>query len=492
MAKLPDYLHGAYGVIHAEPNRSAANGRGAVVYIGTAPVHTVAGGGSNVNKPVLVRSINEARKYFGYSDNWDDYTLCEAMKVHLEDRGVGPLVLINVLDPATHKAEEATSAQLTPVNGRVTIANAESVIFDTVRVTGKTAGTDYVAAYDYKKKVITLTELTSGALGTTALTVTYNTVTPAAVTSAAVIGASDGNGLNTGLYAIKNVEQETGFLPSYIVCPGFSSVPDVHTAMGEVSQKINGHWDAWLFTDLPLKNGVTPLTLDTIGTYRTANGYTLENETVSFPMVTGTDGKHYHLSVLRAANFQALLIENEGIPYHSASNTDCDIISNLWFGADNTGRVYDDSLINEKLNRIGIASAAFLGGRWCLWGAAAAAYDPNDQDDVSLNETNRMMLYYVSNDFQHRRARDVDKPLTPADLQTMVAEEQARLEALVKIGALTFGEAYINADYINRSDMRRGDYQFTFNVTTTPLAKSLRANVAWVDTGYEIYYDMAQ
>jgi hypothetical protein len=489
MYNLPDYLHGAYGVTQAVANRNAAIGRGAIVYVGTAPVNQVEDGGNNLNKPVLVRNIAEARRLFGYSDDWDKYTLCEAMQVHLVQKGVGPIVLINVLNLATHKDAEETSASLTPVNGRITIANAEDIILDTVTVTGKTKGTDYSIAYNSTQKTIVITELTSGGLGSAAITVTYYKADPSAVTAQDVIGSSDGQGMNTGLYAIKNVEQATGYIPAYLVCPGFSSNPTVHEAMYQVSQKINGHWDAWMFVDLPLMNGGTALTMDTAYTYKVANGYTKPNETVCFPMIEGTDGKYYHMSVQRAANFQELLIKNEGIPYHSASNTDCDIAANLWFGAANAGRVYDDSMINDKLNRRGITSIAHVGGRWALWGACSAEYDENNKDDINVAETNLMMLYYISNDFQHRRARDVDKPLTSADLATLISEEQARLDALKKIKALTYGTVYINSDFMPNSDVRSGDYKFTFDVTTVPLAKSLLAIVNWVDTGFETYFE---
>lgn len=492
MMNLPDYLHGAYGATQAEANRNAATGRGAMVYVGTAPVHQVAGGASNVNKPVLVRSIAEARQYFGYSENWADYTLCEAMHVHLEQKGVAPLVLINVLNPATHISNRTDSLSIAPMNGRVIIADAEEIIFDSVQVAGKTKNTDYYAVYNTGKKTITLTETSNGSLGTANLAISYQKVDPSAVTAADVIGGSDGLGLNTGLYAIKNVYQETGYIPSYLLCPGFSSDPDVHDAMWRVSQKINSHWDAWLMLDLPLNDAQgNHLTLETAYNWKTSHGFTKANETVCFPMTQGTDGRYYHTSVLRAANFQELLLQNDGIPYHSASNTDCDIAANLWFGEDNQGRVYDDSIINEKLNKYGITSIAYVSGRWALWGASTAEYDPANKDEINVAETNLMMLYYISNDFQSRRSRDVDKPLSPADIQTLVSEEQARLDALKKMKALTYGKVYVNSDYIAKSDMRNGDYKFTFDVTTTPLAKSLLAIVNWVDTGFETYFEKA-
>lgn len=497
---MADYLHGAYGQINPVENRVADGSTAPIVYVGTAPVHTLENGASNVNVPVLVNNIAEARRYFGYSKEWDKYTLCEAMYAHLINKGTGPLILINVLDPtkAAHKNATKTTVEKTPVNGVITIAAAGDVINATIAVktiaetpVAKVRGTDYAVAYNIDKELLTITELTAGALGTAALTVEYDTIKPAGVTSADVIGSTDGLGLNTGLYAIYNVYPLTGFVPAYLAAPGFSSDPDVHDVMYQVSKKINGHWDAFIFADLPLTYNSTAITLETAATFKAQHGYNHDNERVFFPLGDGVDGNKYHLSVLNAANFQELLVEQSGIPYKTASNTDCDLIQGLYMGEANVGRVYDDKIINEKLNKNGIASAAFVGGRWAIWGAHSADYTEDDADYINVAETNKMMLFYVSNNFQQRRALDVDKPMTMNDVLSLVSEEQARLDALVNIGALTYGLVTINAEQMTTADIVNGDWSFAFNITTTPLAKSLTAVVSWTDEGFVTYFEAA-
>lgn len=493
---MADYLHGAYGQINAVGNRVAETSQGVIVYVGTAPVHTVEGGAKNVNVPILVNNIAEARKYFGYSEDWAAYTLCEAMHVHFDAKGIGPVVFINVFDPAKHTGTGSGSSSIAPVNGIITIPNAENINLDTVVVkvssATKTKGTDYSIAFNPDKKTITIKELTAGALGTSAASITYSTVDASKVTAADVIGATDGIGENTGLYAIKDVYQLTGAIPSFLACPGFSSDPTVHNAMYANSVKVNGHWDVYMFADLPITNGEVAVTFDTVAAYKASNGYNKENETVYFPLAKGVDGKIYHLSVLAAANLQELMLEQDGIPYRSASNTACKLIQSLYLGEDNTGRIFADDIINEKLNKNGIASAAYVGGRWAIWGAHCADYDKDNASTVNVSETNRMMLYYLSNDFQARRTIDVDKPMTANDLASIVAEEQARLDALLNIGALTYGVCELDASADARSDVMNGDYRFIFAVTTTPLAKSLTAVVTWTDKGFETYFEVAE
>ena len=486
---MADYLHGAYGEINSVGNRVADAAAGVIVYVGTAPVHQVAGGKNNVNKPIVVNNIAEAKKYFGYSEDWAAYTLCEAMHVHFELKGVGPIVLINVLDPAKHKETSGGTASKTAVNGVITIPEAEKIVLDTVKVGTKVAGTDYTIAYDFNKKCIVISEIVPGALGTSALSISYDIVKPSEVGTGDVVGATDGLGNNTGVYAVKDVYPVTGLVPSFLVCPGFSSVPAVHTAMYANSNKVNGHWDVYMLADLPIVNEGQAVTLATAATFKATNNYTHENETVYYPLAKGSDGQTYHLSVLAAANLQGLLAEQGGIPFRSPSNTECAIIENLYFGEENIGCVIDDSIINERLNKFGIASAAYVGGRWVIWGAHSADYTQATATEINVAETNRMMLNYISNDFQVRRTADVDQPLTVNDIRSIVSEEQARLDALVNVGALTYGTVVLNADADTRSDIVKGDYTFAFTITTTPLAKSLTAIVNWSNEGFTTYFE---
>lgn len=490
---MADYLHGAYGQIQSAGSRVSTVSKNVFVYIGTAPVHTVEGGAERVNKPILVSSIADARRKLGYSDDFASYTLCEAMNAHLNLNGVGPLVFINVLDPNTHVSKTEGTKNLTPEKGRVTITAAENIILDTVAVKSgegtKVKGEDYGIAYNADKKAITISEAKPGSLGSAALTITYKEIDPSAVTAEEVIGETDGCGLNSGIYAAENVFQETGYIPSFLVAPGFSCVPKIHDVMVNVAKKINGHWSAYVLADIPISDADGEITLATAKEWKDDNGYTNDNETVYFPMAEGSDGHKYHLATLAAANLQTLLAAQEGIPYRTASNTESAIIQNLYLGEGYGGRVYDDTMINERLCKNGIASAAFVGGKWVIWGAHSASYDQEHADDRNVSETNYMMLYYIINDFQYRRSRNVDKPMTMNDLQAIEAEEQAKLDALVNIHALSFGRVRLNGEKEFASDALKGDFSFTFDISTTPLVKSLTGLAVWNGNGFITYFE---
>ena len=485
------YLHGTRAIYNENKDGRAAELTRAMVFIGTAPVNTVKGGGENVNKPVVVGSFEEAVAAFGYSDDWAKFSLCEMMHHYFRNEGAGEAVLINVLDVTKHLTSTATTATLTiGADGKTAvIPNAGLIYMDGLTVTDFTEGTDYTKSYDPITGNLTLTSTGSNwGESVTTISVSYKSVDVSAITNADVIGQTDNMGLNTGLYAIRNIYQNCHRVPALLCAPGFSQTPAIHAAMLQLSRGINGHWDAVVLADLPLADGATALTLGTAYTYKKANGYTAKNEKVFFPMAEGTDGKVYHLSTLAATNMRLLLNEASDIPYQSVSNTACPIIKNLYLGAGSENRVYDDGTINLYLDRNGICSACYHGGQWVLWGAHTAEYDQDNEDEVNIADTNVMMMFYLGNDFQVRHADVIDKPKTPNDMQALASYEQAKLDALVSNGMLTYGRAYINAKLLGRSDVVRGDHSICFDITPVPLTRSLTLYINRTEDGYEAYY----
>ena len=485
------YKHGVKAIYNERDEGLSAELTRAMVFIGTAPVNTVKGGGENVNKPVVVGSFEEAAAAFGYSEDWAKFTLCEVMRHYFANEGAGEAVLINVLDVTKHLSATASTASLTiGADGKTAVmANAQLVYVDGVTVTDFTEGEDYTKTYDRTTGNLTFKCVGDNwGTGVTSISISYKTVNSAAVTNADVIGTTDNMGHNTGMYAVRNVYQLCRRVPSLICAPGFSQTPAIREAMETVSRSINGHWDAVIFTDLPVVNGGAAMTLANVYAYKKANGYTGNNEKVFFPMAEGTDGRVYHLSTLAAANMRKLLNDAEDIPYQSVSNSEVGIIKNLYFGTEGDTGVYGDDTINQYLDKNGISSACYHGGKWVLWGAHTAEYDQETEDEINIADTNVMMMFYLGNDFQMRHAEDIDKPKTANDMRSLASFEQARLDALVSNGMLSYGRAYINAKLLGRSDIVRGDHSVCFDITPTPLARSLTLYINPTEDGYETYY----
>ena len=71
------------------------------VYVGTAPINLCKE--RNINEPILCSSYAEAVENFGFSEDFEKYTLCEAIDVHFSKFNIGPIILINVVDTTKKK-----------------------------------------------------------------------------------------------------------------------------------------------------------------------------------------------------------------------------------------------------------------------------------------------------------------------------------------------------------------------------------------------------
>ena len=113
-----EYLYGAYGHIGETVAQSAVQAGTTPVYIGTAPVNLVRGFGEAgiINAPIKITSLVDAQKKIGYSSDWGTFTLCEAVYAHFNNTlgNIGPIYVINVLDPSAgkHRKETATTKTL--------------------------------------------------------------------------------------------------------------------------------------------------------------------------------------------------------------------------------------------------------------------------------------------------------------------------------------------------------------------------------------------
>ncbi len=488
------YKHGVYGVVAELPNKQIASAASVPVYVGTAPVH-LAGSDEYINKPVVLHNMAEAIEKLGYSDDWSKYTLCEAMDAHFEKGGIGPIVCINVFDPSKNKNEAAKSVTANFVNGMAEVADAEACIIRTLKVTAEGGdptyelGTDYTVQYSVVSKKLRIYAVKGGKIaGDTAVKAEYNEAKPETVTQADVIGTTDGAGVNTGLYAIADIYQVCALLPCVVLAPGFSHIPEVRAVMQKMSKQVAGHWDFMFYTDIPLADKGAAITLKTANDWKVKSGYNADNEKVFFPMWKSTEGKKYHLSVLYMVNKQLLDATNEGIPYETASNTNIIVPGSVYFG-DGKYAVLTDEHINNHLDANGITGCLYIGGKWVLWGTHTASYSQETKDSLNVFDTGLQMLQWLSNDFQQRRVENIDKRIEKNKSQQIVAEEQARLDALIAIGALSFGRVYFAGYNKGTSDLIEGDFEFKFEVTTSPLMKSLSASISYTDIGLQTIFE---
>jgi phage tail sheath protein FI len=477
------YKHGAFGGLNPTQDLVGVQSGTLPVYIGRLPVHQLLDYSGVVNKPILVSSYSDAATKVGYNDsNWTDFDLCEAICAHFKNsiQPVGPIVLINVLDPDTNKTASKT-ASVTFANNQATIAN-DKIILKSVAITGKVIGTDFTAEYSSDGTSIIVKDL-KGTL-VSPVTVNFDEVNPSAITKTQVIGGTNSTtGVKTGVSAIDLIYQKYNMVPTILDSPGWSNIPEVDAALKAESQLINGHWYAWVNSNL-----VTDTNADTITkakAWKTSNGYTGAGEAPCWPMAkNGT--KKFHLSTLTTVTMQMVDIANDDIPYETPSNKKIDITGLCL--ADGTNIEYDQVQAND-LNSKGIRTATYWGGRWVLWGPHTGEYEyGKDMDPRNKFDCNVRMLYYLLNNFQQRYGIEVDKPMTRSKKDSILNDYQEYLDNMISKGRLLYAKILFTNESNPVSDLVEGDFDFDIATTTTPPGKSLNAKLQYTTKGISVLF----
>ena len=257
-----EYLYGAYGHIGETVAQSAVQAGTTPVYIGTAPVNLVRGfaDAGVINEPIKLSNMIDAQRKLGYAADWGTFTLCEVMNAHFNNTlgNIGPIYVINVLDPSAGKHRKATETtqQLSFTGGRAEFASS-TIILDTLTIAKSDGGdyaegTDYALDYNFTKGTVIITSLIADSPLTGTLTASFYEVDDSAIEDDDIIGGVTAGGEYSGLSSIALLYPEQFAVCNLIAAPGWSQSPAVYNAMLTASQKINGHWDAFVVADLPL------------------------------------------------------------------------------------------------------------------------------------------------------------------------------------------------------------------------------------------------
>lgn len=404
------------------------------VFIGTAPLH-LAKAPVEANTPVLCYSFSEAVEQLGYSDDWEKYTLCEAMYSQFQLFNVAPVVFINVLDVSVHKTEVA--------NQNVTITAHTGVIKDAVIISSlvvkdKTGNNTLAKTTDYElindadgSLVIKLTP-TSQFESNDTLKVSYDKVDTSKITTANIIGGVDSvTGKRKGLEAINSVYSKFGIVPGQVSAPGWSNKPEVSAVMVAKVSNINGLFRAIAHTDIPTD---AVRKYSDVKEWKAKNNYTSDNQSALWPMVK-LGNKKFHLSTQIVGVSGQVEASNGDIPYESPSNKQ--IQCNGLCLQD--GTEVDMNLENANyLNSQGIITALNMGNGYKLWGNEMACY-PGNTDPKDRFMCVRKMFNWHRQTFILTYFNKVDRPLNRRLIDTIVDSENIRLNGLVGQEALIAG-----------------------------------------------------
>ncbi|OKP67573.1 phage tail protein [Paenibacillus sp. P3E] len=428
--------------------------------VGTSPVN-LATAAVPVNTPVLAYTYAEAVAALGYSDDWSHYTLSELIYSHFALYEKAPLILVNVLDPATHKTTVAPA--VVAVSNRVAVLQAEGVLLSTLLVKSLDGastyvpGTDYIAAFDDSGYVI-ITTKPSGAIAANVnqLSIGYNKLDPDAVEADDVIGGVTQSGKYTGFELVNQAYPRFGLLPDLLLAPGWSHLPVVAAVMKAKAGNINGNFKAMALTD------IDPAQLYTAaGSWKSDKSYTGPLQIAAYPMLTLGD-KQYHFSTQLAGLIAATDANNGGVPFVSPSNktlqadgTTLSDGTSLFLGIDQA----------SFLNSSGIVTAVNLGtSGWKSWGNNTGAY-PGVTDPKDSFIPVRRMFNWIGNSLIMTYMQKVDDPMNKRLIAAITDSVNIWLNGLTASGALLGARVDFNESENPATELMAGKITFHLHIT---------------------------
>ena len=453
------YKHGVYVQEQATKLIAPVLGTaGLQVVVGTAPVNMLPDPEAACNTPLLVQSYAEAVGAVGYSNDFAAYTLCESISVNFQVVGTGPMVFINVLDPAKHSAD-IQETELEVTDG---VAHLDAVGVLPGKLKVMDGATELKRDEGYTTLFNEDGTLSIALIGGTAttLTVSGKRLDPSLVTHTDIIGGVDVNtGKETGMEVIRQIYPKLGMTPGILLAPRFSANPNVSAALQAKTKDINGVFKA-----------VTVIDIDS-----TADGATKytdvkeqkEKQAVTDPNAYAVWGYGklgdvvYSGSALAASLTAYTDAVNGDIPNVSPSNKTLSIGAICL--ADGTEIMLDQTQANT-VNGFGVATFLNMNG-FRMWGNNTACY-PGNSDPKDRWFSVRRFFCWTGNTFILTYFQKVDDPTNPRLIEAIVDSENVRGNSFVARDICARYEITFNEDENPTTDLLNG--KITFHQYLTP------------------------
>lgn len=427
---MTSYKHGLR-VIETETKlpRPATGLSGLQVVFGTAPINLVEEPKKAVNQLILCRTFDEAVKKLGYSDDFEKYTLCQAMYASFKLFKVAPVIFVNVLDPTKHK--EAMSEKTVTVTNKQALLLEKGILLDTLVVKKDSStlakDTDYIASFNENGDMIITVVPTGAAAAAQSLKVTADKLKPSEVTENDIVGGYNvGTGVETGLSLVRQVFPKYGMVPGTILAPGWSDKPAVSAMLQAKAELINDRFRCMCLIDMP---GTTKKYTEVEGA-KDRLGVLSKHAVALWPYVK-VDNKVLAYSAVYAALCASLDANNDDVPSLYPSNKVLNIDASCL--ADGTETYLDESQGNA-LNAVGVVTIINQVGIRA-WGNNTAAY-PGNIDPKDRWIAVRRMFNWYDNNFILRFINEVDNPANYRLVESFVDSENIAGNSLVAEGKL--------------------------------------------------------
>lgn len=223
-----NFLHGVETIEIEKGPRPIRTVKSAVVgLIGTAPM-------GDLHTPTIVLSDRQAAQF---GSQIPGFSVPQALDA-IFDQGAGTVIVINVLDPTTHKT--AVPSEIVVLQGEAGKTAKPAWVGQAV-VKNAAGDVTYVLDTDYTADPATgaIRRKAGGTIAADAsLKVSYEHLDPTKVTPADIIGAVNAAGKRTGMQALLDTYNLFGFFAKLLIAPGYSTLNSVSSELIVMAHKL--------------------------------------------------------------------------------------------------------------------------------------------------------------------------------------------------------------------------------------------------------------
>lgn len=352
--------------------------------VGTAPVQMA---GGKVNEVIMAQNYAEAVQQMGYSDDWKKYGLCEEIYSAFQLYKIGPIFMVNVLDPKKHKTA-VPKKSMKPEENQILLPL--EAIADTIKITDKEKGTDFDVFYNDDNCVI---EFLGETPQTEEVEVEYSEVDPSQITKDDIIGGySIATHKTTGLELIDSCFPKYTTIPDIILCPNWSHDPEVAAVMAAKAENINGLFEAVAILDVDTTEESGATHYSEVPEWKKKKNFMKEMEIVCFPKVALGD-RIFNLSTQLAGSMSATDNDED-----LGGGTPCESASNKSLQADRMVTANGEEIVMDLqnanyLNENGVVTALNFYNGFVSWGNYTACYPANTDPADYFYCINRMFRW---------------------------------------------------------------------------------------------------
>jgi phage tail sheath protein FI len=450
-----NYLHGVETIEVERGPRPVSTVKSAVIgLIGTAPMGAV-----NVATLVLSEKAGAA-----FGSALSGFTIPQALDA-IYDQGAGTVIVVNVLDPATHVTAVANEAAT--LDGDSATAAHAAIKDGTLVVKNQAGTTTYVADTDYTVDLQSakITRKSGGAMAANqALTLAYSYLDPTKVTAADIIGAVNAAGERTGLKALRDTYNDMGFFAKLIIAPGFCTQNSVATEMIATGEAL----DAFAILDAPI--GTTfAQAIAGRGPNGTINFNTsAEHAILCYPHLkvydTATDTERLEPYSQRLAGVLAARDLERGF-WWSPSNTE--ILGITGVERQLSAMIDDPNSEVNALNEVGIVTVFnSFGTGLRVWGNRSAAWPTVTamKNFINVRRTGDV----INESIRYFSLQFIDQPISQALIDALLESVNAYGRKLIGDGALLGFKAWFDSSRNEQTELAAGHLLVSYKYTPPP------------------------